>query len=285
MKDSVLHCCPFVVWTHSGIGSFWNDGRDLSVYVYTSKRNNNIPSIPLYINTFEKYISKWISLIPDVIEAIHNYNASVYEEYRNTPLKENKDFANEIEYVFYLKEEYCKRFGDSIKYIFDKAALILGSVLTNEKNISKMEAYKNAIRYALGFMRHSLQDMKDDGFEYTGIKGDNFCETNLLLELISPSVYSDELSEYHYNLSKVYYLEDEDYSYYDKMWARDQIKLMGDFLRKYIDITMNESDKEIVVLVDLAVYLHALEEKCLLNQSIPNKSSYRAKLLCDEKEN
>ena len=59
---------------------------------------------------------------------------------------------------------------------------------------------------------------------------------------------------------------------------------MGDFLRRYVDITMDESNMEMVLLVDLAIYLHALDEKCLLNQSIPNELLYRAKLLCSEEE-
>ena len=37
-----------------------------------------------------------------------------------------------------------------------------------------------------------------------------------------------------------------------------------------------------VLLVDLAVYLHALEQECMLNRSIPNDLRYREKLLTDD---
>ena len=282
MKDSVLHCCPFVVWTHSGIGSFWSDGRDLSAHVYTSKRNKDMPSIPLYINTFEKYINKWISLIPEVITAINNYNDLVYEEYRKSPLKTITDFSTEAEYIFYLKQEYNKRFGDSMEYIFDKIACILETNLTNEENAKKLEKYKTAIRYALPFICNSMKKMQAEGFECTGIQGENPTHTNLLFEVEHPDVYSDELSKYHYNLSKVYYLESNNYSVYDKSWARTLLDEMNDFLNKYVVFTNEESDKEVVILVDLVRYLYALEQNCTLNRNIPNELSYREKLLSEK---
>lgn len=282
MKDSVLHCCPFVVWSHSGIGSFRSDKRDLSVHVYTSKRTNDIPTIPLYINTFEKYINEWISLIPDVISAIKGYNDSVYDEYRKSPLKTIADFSTEAEYIFYLKQEYDKRFGNPMEYVFDKIASILETNLTNEENAKKLEKYKNAIRYALPFICSSMEKMQVEGFEYTGIRGENYTQTNLLFELEQPDIYSDEIMKYHYNLSKVYYLEGNHYSAYDKSWARILLDEMKDFLNKYVVFTNEESDKEAVILVDLARYLYALEQNCILNRNIPNELSYREKLLSEE---
>ena len=282
MKNSDLHCCPFVVWTHCGIGLCERDKRDLSVHVYTSRRGDHIQDIPLYVGQFEAYINKWITLISDVIVAIQNYNESVYEEYRKQPLKGLTDFNNEVEYVFHLKQEYCKRFGDTIEYIFDKLAFILEGRLENKENAEKLEKYKNAIRYALPFMHRSLEGMAVEGFEYTGIIGENYTETNLLIELEHPDMRSEDLSKYHYNLSKVYYLESDNYGYWDKDWARQLVKAMGDFLNKYVVFTNEETDSEIVLLVDLAVYLHALEQECMLNRSIPNDLQYREKLLTDD---
>lgn len=281
MKNSVLHCCPFVVWTHCGLGYIRRDKRDLSVHVYTSNRGDRIQDIPLYIKQFEAYINKWIALIPDIIVAINNYNDSVYEKFKRELLKEKSDFNNEIEYVFYLKQEYSKRFGDSIEYIFDKIAFILETNLDNASNMEKLEKYKNAIRYALPFIHNGLQNMETKGFDYTGIQGENFTETNLLMELEWPYTQSEELSKYQYNLSKVYYLESDNYSYYDKQWAREQLEVMKVFLNRYVVFTNKESDRECVVLTDLAVYLHALECKCILNQNIPNEDKYREKVLSD----
>ena len=282
MKNSVLHCCPFVVWCNGGTGIFRNDKRDLSAHVYTSKRGDHTQDIPLYVGQFESYINKWIGLIPEVITAIQNYNESVYEEFRKQPLKMLKDFDNEIYYVFYLKQEYAKRFGDTMEYIFDKIAFILEGRLENQDNAEKLEKYKNAIRYALPFMHRSLEGMTIEGFEYTGIKGKNHTETNLLFELESPDVHSNELSKYHYNLSKVYCLESDNYGYWDKDWARKQVEAMSDFLNKYVVFTNEETDSELVLLVDLAIYLHALEQECMLNHSIPNDLQYREKLLAND---
>ena len=282
MKDSVLHCCPFVVWSHCGIASLWSDKRDLSVHLYTSKRDNGIQTIPLYISGFEKYINKWISLIPEVVSAIDNYNESVYEEYRKGSLKTNSDFGTEAEYIRYLKHEYNKRFGDSMEYVFDKFAFIFEIKLTNEENAKKLEKYKNAIRYALTFMCNGMGKMQFEGFEYTGIQEDNYSQIELFFEIESPAVFSDEISKHQYNLSKVHYLDEDYYGDYDKMWARKLLDQPKDFLNKYIVFTNEEPDREVVILVSLAIYLHALEQNCILNRNIPNELSYREKLLSEE---
>ena len=101
----------------------------------------------------------------------------------------------------------------------------------------------------------------------------------------SPDVRSEEYWKYHYNLSKVCYLECDYYSYYDRIWARSLIEGMKDFLNRYVVYTGNESDEELVVLVDLAIYLHAIEQKCILNQNIPNNLMYRERLLSNEEMN
>ena len=217
MKDSVLHCCPFVVWSHCGIASLWSDKRDLSVH-----------------------------------------------------------------YIRYLKHEYNKRFGDSMEYVFDKFAFIFEIKLTNEENAKKLEKYKNAIRYALTFMCNGMGKMQFEGFEYTGIQEDNYSQIELFFEIESPAVFSDEISKHQYNLSKVHYLDEDYYGDYDKMWARKLLDQPKDFLNKYIVFTNEEPDREVVILVSLAIYLHALEQNCILNRNIPNELSYREKLLSEE---
>ena len=205
--------------------------------------------------------------------------------YRAQTLKTIDEFDNEISYVFYLKQEYSKRFGDTLEYIFDKATSILEINLTNESNAEKLEKYKNAVRYSLKFVRRSMEEMTVDGFEYSGIKGENDTATFLLKELESPDVRSEEYWKHHNNLSKVCYLECDHYSYSDRILARSHIGAAKDFLSQYVVITNNESDAELVVLVDLAIYLHALEQKCVLNRSIPNEILYREKLLSADEIN
>ncbi|MBE5732766.1 MAG: hypothetical protein E7353_07025 [Clostridiales bacterium] len=281
MGNSPLHCCPFVVWSTCGVGLLRNDRRDLSVHVYTSKCDE-LRDIPLYVKHFEKYINKWINLIPDIINAIHSYNDTVYEKLRKEILKSINDFQSETEYIFYLKQEYNKRFGLGHDYVFEKTIYILETSLTNEDNNRKLDKYKNALRYALQFMCKSLQDMELEGYDYTGIVDENTTSTNLLYELEEPYVNTKELSRFHYNLSKVYYLENDDYSYYDKKWARTLLEELKPFLNRYVVFTNNETDRECVALVSLALYLYALEQKSVLNKSIPNDLRFREQILSKE---
>ena len=169
-----------------------------------------------------------------------------------------------------------------MEYFFENLAFIFEANLTNEENVKKLEKYKNAIRYAIPFMCNSMEKMQFEGFECTGIRGDNYAQTDLLFEIEHPRVYSDEILKYHYNFSKVYYLDDDYYSAYDKAWARMLLDQPKEFLNKYVVFTNEESDREVVILISLARYLHALEQNCTLNKNIPNELLYRDKLLSEE---
>ena len=80
-------------------------------------------------------------------------------------------------------------------------------------------------------------------------------------------------------------MECDHYGYSNRILARSHIEAAKDFLSQYVVITNIESDAELVVLVDLAIYLHALEQKCVLNRSIPNEILYREKLLSADEMN
>ena len=278
LRDSALHCCPYVTWTNDAVGVLFGDGRDLSVRIYNSKRTGEIENIPLYVKKFEAYLKLWIAFIPKIIKAIKSYTNSVYDEYRARKMKQRADFNDEIEYLTYLREEDKKRFGTENDYLFSRCIDVFSVVPTHPSNVELFEKYKNAIRYAILFIHNSIQNMEVSGFEYTGIIGPNETESNLLQELLFPPIEGAEFEKCRYNLSKVSHLTDGD-SYYDKLWARHLLDSMKELLNQYVLFTNNESDLETSVLVDVALYFNALQFKCSLNQSIPNEAIYRTHIL------
>ena len=280
LNGAKFHCCPFVTWSHHW-GGLSRDG-DLSATVYTSKSNKEYGlHIPLYLGQFERYLQKWIDHIQNVIEAIHNYNESVYSQFRQEPVKTFEDFKSPVDYLSYIKAEYCRRFGDDNEYIFDEYIRVFSTTLTDSCNQRLLEKYRNAILYALVFLRNSMQNMKQVGAENTGIQyEDPLLETDLFLELSSFCNLHSAFAKVSYNLEKVYYLESHSqYSDYDKQYARDLLGEAKDIINQFVVFTNEESDEETLVLIALAQYLDALSEKTLLNKNIPNDEKYRAHVL------
>lgn len=277
LKGAKFHCCPFVTWSHF----FGLREGDLSATIYTSKDSDYGLHLPLYINQFERYLEKWIFHIRDVIDAIHNYNESVYEKLRKEPVKGPGEFDDTVEYLRYLKEEYSRRFGDDNSYIFDEYIRMFEISLTNPQNQVLLEKYKNAILYAIGFLQNSMRNMSQSGTENTGIQyEDPGIETDLFLELSHISNPNSSFSAYSYNLEKVLYLEPESqYSYYDKLYARGLLEDVKEAINVFVAFNNNESDEETLVLISLAEYLDALSSKNILNKNIPNEEKYRVKVL------
>jgi len=54
------------------------------------------------------------------------------------------------------------------------------------------------------------------------------------------------------------------------------------FLEKYVSFKGASSDFEYYALVQIALYLDCLENKCSINKNIPNDLKYRRKLLSKE---
>lgn len=284
--NAAVHCSPFVRWNHG-----LNNSGDLYVHVYsimphqtvtTTERDNenNIFQIPLYMNQFEEYLRKWVNFLAVVIEAIKNYNDAVYDRYREMPLKVQETFATYGEYLEYLKQESQKRFGSHHGFLFDEYARFLSCGISDDRNKYKAQKYQNAIRYAISFVHSELQDMTFEGFEHTGIKEDNFTETSLFLELYMPSDRGSEFNKYHYNFSKVYQLIDGDF--YERRMARVLLEKVKPLINRYVYFSNQESDVETVLLVNVALYLNALEQNCVLNRNIPNELRFRERLLSEE---
>lgn len=282
LNGSLFHCCPFVVWSTSGVGVLRPDSRDLSVHVYESKEDAPIIDIPLYMQQFYDYIDKWVDLIDVINQNIDTYNADKYDEWRKIKLKTCDEFESDVEYIKYLKEESTKRFGSSCEYLYDNAIRIFEANVSDNGNIEKLEKYKNAIRYSLRFLRNSLQNMSVKGFDNTGIVNSEGSE--LFSHLNYPDYNREEFKNCGYQLSKLVYLE-EDSGYENKRYARFLLDEIKEIINKYVIFTNDESDEEVVVLVKLALYLSSLTCKSTLNRNIPNDLRYRAVILSDNEIN
>ena len=123
------------------------------------------------------------------------------------------------------------------------------------------------------------------GFENTGIKyPQKEIETTLFDELYCIPTYNSPFDEFSYSLGKIYYLEfGDNYSEYDKIYARNLLKEPKKLINRYVYFTNSEPDIERAVLVKLALYLEAFTRKNLLNKNIPNTQEYRMQILSDEK--
>lgn len=280
LKDALFHCCPFVVWNQNQLGLGYDDGRDLSAFVYQSKENENTIIIPLYIDQFKKYIQAWLNLVPIIIESINKYNENEYEKLRKQKMNEVDSFENICDYIAYLRDEQTRRYLSGQEYIYNYFIRVFQTKFSNEINNQKLEKYKNAIKYSLQFRHHSLQFMNDKGYENSGIKDQ---EGDLFNLLEYPYCLDGCFKSFSYNLGKVSHLFEDGNRYeMEKDFARYLINEMGDVLNKYVIYTGKESDDEKIVLVSLALYFDALEHKCVLNKNIPNEKLYREKILSDE---
>lgn len=278
-----FHCCPFVTWETS---LTWYDGEDadLIAFIYPAGKGPTLYH-GLYVTQFEQYLTKWIDFIPKIIEAKNTYTDNEYEKLRQEPVKYLSDFDNDVvQYLTYLKGEYCKRFDYGSEYLFDDYINFFTVKLSDPYNNDALEKYKNAVVYSLEFLRNELQNMSYEGYENTGIKfPESWLETTLLDSLDSISVYDSSFSECSYNLSKIYYMSSSySYSEYDKRYARMLLEKPKDIINQYVHFTNTEPDQEILVLVRLALYLDALSRKTLLNKNIPNTSEYRLQILSEE---
>lgn len=285
LNGSKFHCCCYVIWNDRGyITSYRYDNADLIALVYAT--NNVSPiHIGLYVKEFENYLKKWIDSIPSVIEAKNRYVDNKFAVLRKEPMNTLDDFGDDIVgYIEYLKAEYIRRIDEPNVYILDELSVFFKIELSDKRNQEKLEKYKSAMLYALGFLHNSLQVMCFSGFDNTGIEyPDRNVESELYFELASPNTWDGAFAEYSYNLEKTYMLSDtNDYHYFDKQYARGLLGEIKPLINKYVLFTNDESDEEVYVLVKLALYLEALTRKSVINKNIPNDVKYRVTVLAQE---
>lgn len=290
LNGSQFHCCPFVSWKSSLIGFVADEALtpDLVAFIYPSNKSTKNRYLGLCVSQFEQYLTEWIDLIPQIIEAKNQYADDKYDELRNEPIKSLGDFDNEIVgYLMYLKTEYRKRFDYGDDYLFDAYANLFETKLSNEWNQVAMNKYKNAIRYSLGFLKNELQNMSYEGYENNGLMHPEKCiETTLFNELYSIPTYNSAFSEYDYNLAKLSYLDSDNFcTEYDKIYARTLLEGPKEIINQYVYFTNTEPDEERVALIHLASYLEGLTRKSLLNKNIPNTAEFRMQILSEKEYN
>ncbi len=278
-QENTFECSPYVMWVDSSI--WCNEDCDLHAVVYTNKENDWGKRIPIYLSQIFKYVEIRVEFILEIINSIESYHNQTIEKLKNTPIKKEEEFGSYIDYLKNLDNETKERFGDTI-YPFDYVIKLFELKVSNIENEEKMELYINAFKYAIGFEHNKLQNMNSEGFDNTGIKYlEKNIETSLYYELNSLSSGSEEQIKYNYNLSKIHYLNDNP-GYSDKGYVYMLLKQAEGFLGKYVSFEEARGDFEHYALVQLALYLECLENKCSLNRNIPNELKYRQQLLSDE---
>lgn len=269
LGKSIVHSCPYVLWEN-------ND--EIEIIVYNSKREIHNNQLNVKIESIEKFLNEWLEFSNVLIRKIVSYYDKVYAGLRFKKIKEEKGFENYVEYLLYLRNENERRFNYGQEYIFDYYINVFNLELTNNCNKDKLEKYKNAIRLAMKYKRASIQLMQTDGFEYTGINSPKTISDNsLFFELESPETLSTDFEKYSYNISKMYYLlPDNNYSVFDKDWAREMLEEMKSLINKYVYFTNKEPDIETVILVIMAMYFANFEVvDSDLNRNIPKNNNYR----------
>lgn len=276
-QDNEFECSPYVMWND---GRIWiNDDCDLHAVVYTSKDDQYSKRIKIYILQIFEYLKTRVNFIENIIDAIESYHNQVILEFKSSHIKSIDEFDNYTDYLENLDNEGKERFGSEYWSKFDYIINLLKLRLSNSENNNKVKLYINALIYSVDFEYNALQNMSYVGFENNGIINikDNY-ETTLLSELYNLNSKSDIQREYLYNFQKIEYLN-YDSGASNKSWAYENLKKVSSFLERYVSFEGATGDFEHYALVQVALYLHCLENKCIVNDSIPNDLKYREKLL------
>lgn len=275
-QDNDFECSPYVVWSNRILG--FNNDCDLFAIIYTSVDDELSKKIGIYISQVFEYIETRVNFINNIIEEIEKYNNEVISSFKNKHIKNIDEFDNYIDYLRNLDKEAEERFGHEYYSKFDFIIKLLTLKVSNEKNKSKVDLYISALKYSVKYEHNALQNMSYLGFDNNGVvnEKDNY-ETSLLSELYSLNSRSNEQRKYHYNFEKIeclnYYYGDN-----NKNWAYIMLNEASEFLERYISFEGAESSFEHYALVKVALYLHCLENECIVNTSIPNDLKYREKL-------
>ena len=267
----------------------WNDRRiwcnddcDIHAVVYTSKDGGSNKRVKIYISQIFEYIKTRLDFVEEITSAIDEYQKQVIYNLRNRPIKKKGEFNDYINYLRNLNKEQQDRYGLEVFYPFDYIIDLFELNLSNVHNQNKVNLYLDALKYAIKFEHNSIQNMSYDGFENNGLLyPENNIETSLYIQLELLNSNSTQKRRYGYNFEKIGYLN-YDSGDDNKQWAHIQLKKARGFLEKYVSFEGADGDFEYYSLVQLALYLDCLENKCLVNKNIPNSLQYREKLLSDD---
>lgn len=275
-----FECSPYVMWNNRDI--WYDDDCDIYAIVYTSKDGEFYKRVRIYISQIFEYVKTRFDFVVEITNAIDQYQKHVISNLKNRPIKKENEFDNYINYLKNLDKELEDRYGSECSYSFGDIIKLFELRLSNPENQNKMNLYLNALKYAIEFEHNSMQNMSYEGFENNGLSHTKKnIETSLYSLLYSPDSESEEQSRYGYNLEKVSYLS-YDAGCSDKQWAYKQLDGALIFLEKYVSFQGAKGDFEHYALVNLALYLDCLENKCIINKNIPNDLKYRGRLLSDD---
>lgn len=279
-QDNDFESSPFVVWND---GHIWlEDDCDISAVVYINKAEDYHKRVHIKISEVFSYVAYRYNLLNKVIESIKQYNKSIIQSYIERPIKKPEEFIDYIQYLENLKQEAAERFGDEYPYVLEFMISIMKLEISNSQNQDRYQKYCNALKYAVKFEHHALQQMNFEGFCNNGIIHPKInVETTLLHELYQVHSGGREASKYGYNIQKISYLN-YDSGYYNKCWAFQMIEEAKCLFEKYIIFEGAQSDFEYYALVQIALYFDCLENKCLVNKNIPNSLDFRVTLLSEE---
>lgn len=272
-----VHGSPFVVWVVDGL----RIEGDLSVHIYTSEENGEIETLQLLVNDFEAYLKKWVDFMDEIIEAVRTFQHKSIDKLVERSILTADKFDSYADYIQNLRKEYADRDNGYSDYILEYYENLFRIELTNPQNAGKLELYKNAIKYSLGYLHMRLQRMCNDDESHTGIQNpEPNIFTELYLELWNSTNHHGEISKHHYELEKLIYVDDS--GSFDERYARRLLEQIKPLINKYVLFANSESAFETKVLISMALYFEGLGLPGLLNRNIPNSLEYRERVLTDE---
>lgn len=267
-QDASFEVSPYVVWK-SGIYEL--DHRcngEIVLATYNNETDQFLINKSIYIEEIFNYIKYKYYSLNYLTKHIKKYYIDNIKSLRNTPILKIENFKNNLDYLDNLVIESkmrCPNITDEIQEVID----IFGQQITRKDNIDKYNKYCNALLYSMKGVYRQLQNM------------DFRCESpidNLLFELLVGEIHLENNSEmnYTYPLQKILELKQVSG---DKEFALSQYKILLPFFNKYIKVTdkdlHNLSYEELYVLSQVAIYLHELEYKDVVNLCIPHKEDFR----------
>ena len=236
------------------------------------------PNSKLCIVNFEKFIIRIIELLGIIINEIMNLKIKPKE------IKSITDFNGDYDhYLFNLQNECIDRKmirslynSNAITYInmqpYDIFRTLLQTVVTNDINKTRVDMYKNAIKYAFNFEHNRLVNYRNQGVDATGIENkfevkENFTLLQLLefklsnLYFLNANIllFSIDCIEPPFQLEEFdlrYNLLDKNVSSSEQTIIKNTLLKYSDMLNKYINITGNENDYEFVLLINTAIYMY-----------------------------
>jgi hypothetical protein len=285
-KKDIMHICPFVIECdkYFGLSKKYRDhGYDYDAWIYTAD-SSKTKHLYLKIDQFKKYTNKWLAFIKIINTYIDKFNKGLDNSFVQQKIKEEKEFKNYKSYLKNLIKEENRRFGES--YELEKFYNFFNTKSSHKSNNKFINKYLNSIKYSIKFYHNKLQNMNRG--EQAGIKYPLFnIQSDLHRELIDLDTVdlSKKFNDngIHYALEKTYDLDKTketfnlQHGYY--LFETHLLPIIRSF---GIKADMKLPAKELMLLLNTALYFNSLTEFNLLNRNIPNNNKYRLNLL-DEK--